>query len=504
MPISSARAEVPATNTPSILTNAAQVRALTAEEAGRKIPIRLRGVLVEKNNDGSYCLVDGTTGLYVEGSGNAIFNFSRGDLMEVEGVSDPGRFGPFMKAQKLQKVGHTQMPEPLKPSADALLSGCMDAQWIEITGVVRRVIPGWKSISFEVSMDNGGGRLLVSTSDRHTVSVDSRVRLRGVCLYLFNTSRQVIRPYLSIPDGEPIVVIEAGTTNLDALPIRPVQSLLQFSPNQNYAHRVRVRGVVLYSQPGEGFWIRDGSRGLHVYCDSKEPLETGTEVDVFGFLKRGEFLPALEDAVFRKTGRVPPPSPIPLKKASEALDHDCDLVEGEAVILERWSALDGCRLKLSDGTTEYLALLQGENETPITRLWQPGARVHVTGICDIGLPSAPNRPGTWEPQSFQILLRSPADVTILQPPPWWNARHAAWLASGLAAILLLIVAFVIGISRRRLRVKNLERMRSEAEFAAVLNERNRMARELHDTLAQGLSAISMQLEAVKRHLRVEP
>jgi signal transduction histidine kinase len=225
---------------------------------------------------------------------------------------------------------------------------------------------------------------------------------------------------------------------------------------------------------------------------------------VFGFLKRGEFLPALEDAVFRKTGRVLPPSPIPLHQATDALDHDCDLVEGDAVVLERWSALDGCRLKLSDGTTEYLALLQGENETPVTQLWLPGAKVRVVGICDIGLPSIPNRPGTWEPQFFQILLRSPADVTILQPPPWWNARHVAWLASGLVAILLLVVAVVIGVSRRRLRIKTLERMKSEAEFAAVWNERNRMARELHDTLAQGLSAISMQLEAVKRHLGVEP
>lgn len=492
-----------ARNSPSVLTNAAQVRALTAEEAGKKIPIRIRGVLVEKNPTGSYCLVDGTTGLYVEGPGNAIASFARGDLIEVEGVSDPGRFGPFMKAQQVRKLGHGKMPEPLKPDADALLSGCMDAQWIQVSGVVRRVERIGGGVSCVVNLDNGGGRLLVSASGGHTFSIDSRVQLRGVCLYLFNTARQVIRPYLAIPDGEPVVVTEAGTINLDALPIRPVESLLQFSPNQNYAHRVRVRGVVLYSQPGEGFWIRDDGRGLHVYCDANEPLKAGDEVDVFGFLKRGEFLPALEDAVFRKTGRVLSPSPIPLHKATDALDHDCDLVEGDAVILERWSALDGCRLKLSDGTTEYLALLREENITPATQLWLPGARVRVVGICDIGLPSVPNRPGTWEPQSFQILLRSPSDVTILQPPPWWNARHVAWLASGLSAILLLLIAVVIGVSRRRLRVKTLERMKSEAEFAAVWNERNRMARELHDTLAQGLSAISMQLEAVKRYLPVE-
>ena len=44
----------------------------------------------------------------------------------------------------------------------------------------------------------------------------------------------------------------------------------------------------------------------------------------------------------------------------------------------------------------------------------------------------------------------------------------------------------------------------EREFAAVLAERGRMARELHDTLAQGLAGISIQLEAVEETLRSDP
>jgi signal transduction histidine kinase len=47
----------------------------------------------------------------------------------------------------------------------------------------------------------------------------------------------------------------------------------------------------------------------------------------------------------------------------------------------------------------------------------------------------------------------------------------------------------------RVRVRQLRR-----EFAAVLAERNRIARELHDTLAQGFTGVSMQLEAVSAKL----
>jgi ligand-binding sensor domain-containing protein/two-component sensor histidine kinase len=42
----------------------------------------------------------------------------------------------------------------------------------------------------------------------------------------------------------------------------------------------------------------------------------------------------------------------------------------------------------------------------------------------------------------------------------------------------------------------------ESEFAAVLGERNRLAREIHDTLAQGLAGISIQLELVAKALSV--
>ena len=44
----------------------------------------------------------------------------------------------------------------------------------------------------------------------------------------------------------------------------------------------------------------------------------------------------------------------------------------------------------------------------------------------------------------------------------------------------------------------------EQQFSAVLSERNRLAREIHDTLAQGLAGISLQLELVARMLSIKP
>jgi len=65
---------------------------------------------------------------------------------------------------------------------------------------------------------------------------------------------------------------------------------------------------------------------------------------------------------------------------------------------------------------------------------------------------------------------------------------------------LLAVGLVMWVARRRLHEQDHRRAMAEAEFAAILAERNRMAREIHDTLAQGLAATSVQLRLAKRQL----
>jgi signal transduction histidine kinase len=93
--------------------------------------------------------------------------------------------------------------------------------------------------------------------------------------------------------------------------------------------------------------------------------------------------------------------------------------------------------------------------------------------------SAANEDGVWNEQGATVAfhLRPYFYQTI-----WFYALCA-----------LLLGALMWGV--HRVRVRQLRR-----EFAAVLGERNRIARELHDTLAQGFTGVSMQLEAVSAKL----
>jgi ligand-binding sensor domain-containing protein/signal transduction histidine kinase len=64
-----------------------------------------------------------------------------------------------------------------------------------------------------------------------------------------------------------------------------------------------------------------------------------------------------------------------------------------------------------------------------------------------------------------------------------------------ALLLAAMVGIVVLLLRLRLR-------RAEGEFRAVLGERNRIAREIHDTLAQGYVGISVQLEVLSKLLHM--
>jgi len=89
---------------------------------------------------------------------------------------------------------------------------------------------------------------------------------------------------------------------------------------------------------------------------------------------------------------------------------------------------------------------------------------------------AANSDGIWNVGDASI------DIRVL---PYFY--QTGWFRASLAALLVLLV---IGAHNLRLR-------RVERQFSVVMKERNRMAREIHDTLAQGLAAIGLQLSAIQ-------
>jgi signal transduction histidine kinase len=105
------------------------------------------------------------------------------------------------------------------------------------------------------------------------------------------------------------------------------------------------------------------------------------------------------------------------------------------------------------------------------------SRLRLRGICvvDSGY--------THDLTPFAILLPSLSDVEVLQGPPWWSTGH----------IVVAIIAFLLLILAAQTLHNYIERWR----LIAVLEERERLAHEMHDTLAQSFAGIGFQLQAIR-------
>ncbi len=490
-----------------VLTNAAQVRALTPAQAERALPVSLTGVVIHNAdpNRQAVILADQTAGIYVLGTQNLFTNYHRGDWLEINGVTDPGGFAPVVRAATARKLGTAAIPEARPVTYQQLNSGAMDAQWVEIKGVVRRWYqPGAGSDVRRIMVAVEGGpvsvRYYIQSGDQ--IQEDAEVRVRAICLYEFNQKRQMLNPVLQVPPGVPIAVEKPAPADPYDAPARSIASLLMFTPENLYAfaHRVHVSGVVTYSEPGSSVWIRDGAAGLHIQTHQPDNLLPGDKIDVLGFPIFGSYSPVLEDSVFRKTGPAQPPAPLALTNFDAAFDHGDDLVAVQGALTQIQPVLDGLAFPLDKEGRPFKPILKTPRAGQVHPEWQTGSEVSITGICSLIHDEDRPYAGVSQPQSFQILLRSPADLLIIKHPPWWTFKHVTLLLSVITGLLVLIISVVVIASRRHLHEQKRQREMAEHEFTAILSERNRLAREIHDTLAQGLGAISMQLELVKDRL----
>jgi two-component system CheB/CheR fusion protein len=96
--------------------------------------------------------------------------------------------------------------------------------------------------------------------------------------------------------------------------------------------------------------------------------------------------------------------------------------------------------------------------------------VTVTGIC-LFEPGDLKTGERWRTKSFQLLLRSPADVVLVKAPPWWTLRKLLWTVGLLVVVSLLALAWVVVLRRRVQEQTGV--IRQQLQVEASLKERYR-------------------------------
>lgn len=441
----------PVTSPP--LTDIAQVRALSTEQARAKLPRRIRGLITYVDMTWTnICFVhDGITGIQVERATPSP-ELKAGQRVEVEGVTGDGGNAPVIQASKITVLdSRLSFPQARKPSYEQLLTGQEDSQLVELAGVVQQVTDTDRHLTLEVAGFAGTFKAFVpamTPQPRVQELVDARVRLTGVYSvdHLAGQS-QGISFRLFVPSVEDIVTERPALADpFTALSPRPLDRVLQYPPGQPWHHRALVEGVVTLRRTARRFFLQaeQGEGALEVETAAASEVKPGDKLRVAGFPSAGRSRPVLRNAEYRKIGTASQPAPrehvdgqVPLAEDAHIVRIDCTLADqhtrgGDEVFIAH----------AAEHPVEGRLSLDGNRRS--IRGLRPGDKLRLTGVCQI------ERDDADKPVSYQIFLRTADDLRVLERAPWFDTRRTVELGG---LFLLVVVSAAVWVYLLRARLK---------------------------------------------------
>jgi signal transduction histidine kinase len=479
-------------NTLPLLTTCSEVHRLKREEAQRGYPVRLRGVVTSVLPERqAFTIQDSTRGLYaVDCSATRSGPPRIGDFLEMEGRTDPSLFAPIVNATRLTCLGQGWLPAPLRPAWDQLLNGSLDAQYIELQGVITAVATNSVTLVTREGQVKLELRVNGLPPEQLARFEDALVRIRGCLFASWDYVTHEVRAGEIRLYGADLTEDQPPPADLFALPTRAVAQLQLFDPQAGGLQRVKVAGQILHVNGLECF-LAEGHDGLRFIAKKELALAPGDWVEAVGFPQLSGPSPVLREAVAKKTGRAPLPPATPLA-ADNLVRPDCDAT---------WVRVQGVLVNARETASEQILEIQSGARTFLARLGQgphlnpppAGSRLQLTGTyAGLGGDKAIGQNISW----FELLLNSPADVRVLSRPPWWTLERLLVIVGMLLCVLAVTALWITQLHRQvEQRTAELEaqiRTRQRIEQQNVMEqERARVARDLHDELGSSLTEISM-------------
>ncbi len=454
---------VPATRPAELplLTNAWEVRDLSPDRAAWQYPVRLRAVVtVNTRLDSSFFCQDESSGIYIRMKTDRA-DVKPGDVVAIEGVSDPGGFAPIVVASNVTIVGKAVLPAPRPVTLFQLATGQEGSQWIEVRGVVHSL--AYRGGVARIKLSDPSGTLSVNfpAASEPTNLLDAIVRIQGACGSEANSKRQLTALQMWASSLDCVQIEEPGVADPLSQPAKPIVSLSQFRPRQTLQRRVAVSGVVTFCQSGQSFILQDESDGVQVLSSRRDDLKPGDRVLVSGYPGLGEYGSVLRDAVFRVTGAGSVPRP-ELIAAGNALDprlHNRWVqIKARFLSSHRIGSREAMTLQFADRVFEAQCL------APTASLKIPAdSLLNLSGVYRVLADEA------RVPSSFQILVPSADDIQMLEKPAWWTFSHTM-TAIGVLGILAAASILWVLVLRRKINEQTASLQQSEQKFRSLVEQ----------------------------------
>jgi signal transduction histidine kinase len=265
----------------------------------------------------------------------------------------------------------------------------------------------------------------------------------------------------------------AGADDFAEVPLMSIKTI-EASRKQPPTQPVKVKGTVtlmLYS--GSVLFLQDATGAIGAEGPANQDVHVGDLIEAIGTLEKTGYSRTLGHCVFRRIGPGPP---IPPRLASgpelKSGSLDMLLVRVQGPLLrDPILRPDAQVLEIKVDQAFVSLLVTDVAGSPLSQL-RPGSVLQATGVCSVG-PDTQGRPA-W----IRIFLR-PADLRVLQGPPWWTPERMSLVLGLIAATGLAGMAWMVMLRHRGLSRALENRVREgTAELRARTAELERLNREL--------------------------
>jgi signal transduction histidine kinase len=282
------------------------------------------------------------------------------------------------------------------------------------------------------------------------------------------------------PQGGLVAVnpLPAKTSASDVTP--QIDSIASIRSMTSHTSQVTLRGVVTLISP---LYVQDSTGGIAVKLNKPVALNLGDEVEIRGTPVFSTFSSRVDAASVRLLWDRTLVLPISVTSTQAATGaFDSSLIELRGILRSKTIGPDGLiSLDLYDSAQSFRAIVRGGISMQKYARWSPGSRLRISGICLV-TPSSGKDGAT-----FTVLLRSMEDVEVFAGPPWWTGRKLHELLLAGFALFALGVFVYLRLERAKMR--------------AILSERERLAHEMHDTLAQSFAGVGFHLQGLRNSMR---